>query len=85
MFDEEYRPKCLADLWFLKGLIFKDLFHRYWAIVLWTTLVFTTSGSYLYFKGRADGVAHYKRSKNFMMTLDAAYKYGLWDCQDGKH
>lgn len=39
---------------------------------------------YVYSKGMEDGVARYKRSKNFEMTLQSMYRFGLADCGD-KH
>jgi hypothetical protein len=85
MFDEEYLPKSLSDLWFLKGLILRDLTRRYGLLVLWTSLVFLTSGTYLYFKGMHDGKLKYQHSYNFQLTMDSAFHYGYMDGFDAGH
>lgn len=48
-------------------------------VYLYIFLVFLTMGFYLFRKGEVTGVVKYKRSKNFQMTLDAAYRYGYDD------
>ncbi len=35
--------------------------------------------SYMYAKGAVDGVARYKNSHQFQLTLDSMYRYGLDD------
>lgn len=40
---------------------------------------------YVYSKGMEDGVARYKRSKQFQLTLDSMYRFGLVDCKEEKH
>lgn len=34
---------------------------------------------YVYAKGREDGVAAYKQSRSFQLTLDSMYRFGLLD------
>jgi hypothetical protein len=35
--------------------------------------------AYTYHRGEVDGVAHYKQSKQFALTLDSMYRFGLMD------
>jgi hypothetical protein len=50
---------------------------------LWIVLIFSAVGTYLYFRGAYDGIRNYKHSIHMQMALEAAYKYGYWDCKDG--
>lgn len=40
---------------------------------------------YVYSKGMEDGVARYRHSKQFQLTLDSMYRFGLGDCKEGNH
>lgn len=40
---------------------------------------------YVYMKGMEDGVTRYKHSKQFEMTLQSMYRFGLTDCREDKH
>jgi hypothetical protein len=51
---------------------------------LYILLVFLIVGFYLFSQGEKFGVEKYKHSINMQMALEAAYKYGYWDCKDGK-
>jgi len=42
-------------------------------------LVLLSSNLWVYNKGLVTGKINYQRSKNMQLTLDAAYKYGVWD------
>jgi hypothetical protein len=37
---------------------------------------------YVYIRGSEDGIAYYKQSKGFRMTLDRMYRYGFDDGRD---
>ena len=52
-------------------------------IYLYILVIFVLSGAYLFHKGMEFGVYKYKHSRNFEMTLDSAYRYGLHDCRKG--
>jgi len=55
---------------------------------LLTALILFPLFDYTYVKGCQDGVARYKRSKNFMLTLYSMYMFGVRDgydaCKGGK-
>lgn len=50
-------------------------------IISFIGLVFVLIGTnlYIYNRGRVDGKDTYRHSRNFQMTLDAAYNYGVFD------
>lgn len=48
---------------------------------LWIILIFSSVGTYLYYKGAIDGVEKYKRSKNMDLALKSAYHYGYSDAK----
>lgn len=39
---------------------------------------------YVYQKGMEDGVARYKRSAQFQLTLDSMFNFGLQECREEK-
>jgi len=47
--------------------------------LLLLTILLLLTHLYTYRKGLVDGEQLYRHSKQFQMTLDAAYQYGLWD------
>jgi len=61
---------------------------RYISAGLLTALILFPLFSYTYVKGCQDGIARYKRSKNFMLTLYSMYRFGVQDgmdaCKGGK-
>lgn len=54
-------------------------------LTLGSLLIITLFGDeiYLYNKGIHDGVARYKRSQEFQLTLKSAYHFGYMDGRDG--
>ncbi len=40
---------------------------------------------YVYSKGIEDGVTRYKHSRQFELTLQSMYHFGLADCEEEKH
>ena len=42
-------------------------------------LVFLSTYLYIYNKGLVNGKLRYQHSKNFQLTLDSAYRYGVFD------
>lgn len=58
---------------------------RYLAAVLLTSAILFPLFWYVYQKGMEDGVARYKRSKQFELTLQSMYRFGLADCGEEKH
>jgi len=62
--------------------------RRFIPLVVALTLFQLAFGFYIYGKGEVDGVAYYKRSKSFMLTLYSMYMYGVRDgcdaCRGGK-
>lgn len=55
---------------------------RFAALIIVMTVFQLTFGSYMYGKGSIDGIARYRQSKNFMLTLYSMYVYGLRDACD---
>lgn len=53
---------------------------RYLAAVFLTAAILFPLFWYVYQRGAEDGVARYKRSKQFEMTLQSMYRFGLLDC-----
>lgn len=53
---------------------------RYLAATLLTSAILFPLFWYVYQKGVKDGVARYKRSKQFEMTLQSMYRFGSLDC-----
>lgn len=52
---------------------------RYIVAGLYLSIILFPLFCYTYVKGMADGVARYKTSKNFYMTLYSMYRYGVID------
>ena len=45
---------------------------------------FLVLGSSMYNRGLADGVARYKQSNEFALTLESQYHFGYLACQTGE-
>lgn len=58
--------------------------QRILAAIATAAILFPLFG-YVYLQGRADGVADYKRSKSFQLTLDSMYRFGQLDCKGDEH
>lgn len=58
---------------------------RYLTAALLTSAILFPLFWYVYQKGAEDGVVRYKRSKQFEMTLQSMYRFGLLDCEEDKH
>lgn len=58
---------------------------RYLAAAFLTSVILFPLFWYVYQKGAEDGVVRYKRSKQFEMTLQSMYRFGLADCGEDKH
>jgi len=52
---------------------------RFTILIVAMTLFQLSFGCYMYGKGEMDGAIHYKRSKNFMLTLHSMYHMGWMD------
>ena len=51
---------------------------------LWIILIFSSVGTYLYFRGAYDGVIKYKRSSHMQLALKSAYHFGYLDAKEGR-
>lgn len=58
---------------------------RYIAAAFLTAAILFPLFGYVYHKGMEDGVARYKRSKNFEMALQSMFKFGLAACGETDH
>lgn len=45
-------------------------------------LILISSNIYLYEHGRIDGKRNYQRSRNFQLTLDSQYNFGVMDGEE---
>lgn len=58
---------------------------RYIVAALLTAGILFPLFGYVYQKGMEDGVTRYKRSKQFELTLQSMYRFGLADCGEKTH
>jgi len=50
-------------------------------VVLVLVIYSVLFGSFLFYKGYGAGWEGYKHSRNMQMALDAAFQYGIWQCE----
>jgi len=53
--------------------------RRFIMLAILVSLILFPLGTYVYLRGCIDGVARYKKSTNFLYTLNSAYMYGVRD------
>jgi hypothetical protein len=53
--------------------------RRFIPLVILLTLFQMGFGGYMYVKGGIDGIAMYRRSKSFYLTLYSMYRFGFMD------
>lgn len=58
---------------------------RYIAAGLLTAAILFPLFWYVYSKGMEDGVTRYKRSKQFELTLQSMFRFGLAACEEEEH
>jgi len=59
--------------------------RRFVAASFLSTLVLFPLFGYVYVRGEIDGIARYRDSRQFALTLLSMYQYGVWDACKDRH